>query len=581
MNSVDISYGWQFNKPNEKPEEVNLPHSWNAQDTFQEGRKYYRGKGRYRKKLKFTEQANVIHLVCEGFYGSAILKINGRQVGEIDGQFLGFREDITVHVDFEKDNHLELVLSNKHKGSMLPGIKEPDFVLHGGLAGRMSLEYLPAEHLPRDQIFIETISVSTAEASIKISGVEAASLKILDPSGSPVFDGETEKEICIKQPGLWSIDNPQLYTAVFSVAEDELQLPFGIREAEFRSEAGFFLNGERITLKGINRHENMPGFGSALPLEMHRYDAQLIKDAGFNLVRLSHYPQHPEFLKACDELGILVYAEICTWKSVKRGRWLKNACTQMRAMIRRDRNHPSVILWGMGNESQDKVAFDELKKVIAEEDPGRPSIYAENHQYRAKRNGTLKLPDVMGVNYELEVLEEACQNSANQVLLMSELSNVPKWRGDIAGEQEQLETIEADVAAAIKYPFVAGYCLWCFADYATMRKKRYRRPSGIFDAWRIPKLSASKYLGKELPSLNPAEISVSYEGERFIVVDIVAPVDHLEAKLEGNARASLYDEAGTVMLANMRGRIFIEKYDDSVCKLTLSSTFVKNWEGEF
>ena len=101
---------------------------------------------------------------------------------------------------------------------------------------------------------------------------------------------------------------------------------------------------------GCNRHECLPGFGNALPVNLHRQDAESIKAAGPNFVRLSHYPQHPEFLNACDQLGVLVYAELASWKSVRGGRWLKAAVRQFGDMIRRDRNHPSVIMWGLGNE---------------------------------------------------------------------------------------------------------------------------------------------------------------------------------------------------------------------------------------
>ena len=150
----------------------------------------------------------------------------------------------------------------------------------------------------------------------------------------------------------------------------------------------------------------MPGFGNALPVQQHRQDALLIKQMGCNFVRLSHYPQHPAFLDACDELGILVYAEIATWKSVRTGRWLKSACRQMRDMIRRDRNHPSIILWGMGNESRSRKAYAALREIAEQEDGTRAVTYAENHLYRAKREKTVGIPDVWGCNYELDALEE-------------------------------------------------------------------------------------------------------------------------------------------------------------------------------
>jgi len=251
----------------------------------------------------------------------------------------------------------------------------------------------------------------------------------------------------------------------------------------------------------------MPGFGRALPLPQHRRDAELIKAMGLNFVRLSHYPQHPEFLDACDELGILVYAEVASWKSVRGGRWLSRACRQMRDMVVRDRNHPSVILWGMGNEGRHRKAFQELYAICKELDPERAVTYAENHLYRARRKGAIGLPDVWGLNYEFDALEEGRDASRLRCVVVSECSNYPHTeRGNAEAEETQLETIKADLARIQDLQYVAGFALWCFNDYATLRKQRYKRYSGLVDAQRVPKASArwlASEFGGNLPQDEP------------------------------------------------------------------------------
>jgi len=226
---------------------------------------------------------------------------------------------------------------------------------------------------------------------------------------------------------------------------------------------------------------------------LHRRDAELLQETGCNFVRLSHYPQHPAFLHACDELGILVYAEIATWKSVRGGRWLQNARRQLASMIRRDRNHPSVFLWGLGNESRKRGPYEELSRIVRDLDPTRQTIYAENHLHRGRRHKTLAIPDVLGVNYEIDHLPQAVKASNHGAVLVSECSSYPTRRGDREAETAQLEKIERDRGTVFEHQDVAGFALWCFSDYGTLRKKRYTRYSGIFDAWRIPKRSAWRF----------------------------------------------------------------------------------------
>lgn len=533
---ADLNSGWEFVRRNPgrrwlcgadgpaRAPAVDLPHCWNETDTFQPGVAYYRGPGAYRRRFGLPSASHgeerVWRLESEGFYGTGEVWLNGRRAARIDGQFLGFSLDVTAGLK-PGENQVAIRLTNRCPSHILPGIRLPDFLLHGGLAGGVALLGLPPLHLEAGQVRIEYSDLLCPPAWLTITAPIVNSGRgprrgwirwaLIQPDGGVAAEGRTEEAelqpgqsvatasvLRVAAPRLWSPEAPELYTLRATLCEgdaavDVAAIPLGLRQAEFRPKEGFFLNGRRLELRGVNRHESMPGFGSALPEPLHREDARAIKDLGLNFVRLSHYPQHPSFLAACDELGLLVYAEIATWKSVRGyGRWLANACRQMRDMVRRDRHHPSVIVWGMGNESQSRRAYRRLRAVAREEDPARPVTYAENHFYRARRAKTAGLPDVWGLNYELDQLEAGRDAAQSGCVIVSECANDPyARRGCAEDELRQVAGIQAALDALADKPYVAGFALWCFNDYATLRKQRYLRHSGVLDAWRLPKLAAA------------------------------------------------------------------------------------------
>ena len=482
--------------------EVSLPHSWNEDDTYRMGRRSFSGKGYYRTRfiLPEIEGPGTWHLITGGFYGLCDLWVDGRRLGRFDPQYLGL--DLALP-DLSAGEHLIVLrLDNRARRSVLPGHPTPDFLLYGGLACGVRLEHRPGRALDGARV--------TVRPGLDAAGAGVLRLRYDDPSTRPtvtLFEGTKPivrrdlsptadpVEIPIENIRPWSPDGPALYRLELSTGNDRMELEIGFRNAEFRQGTGFFLNGERLDLRGVNRHESIPGFGAALPPELQHRDAEIIRDLGGNFVRLSHYPQHPAFLDACDRLGLLVYPEIATWKSVRSGRrWLRAAERQMRGLILRDRHRPSIILWGMGNESRSRKAYLRLGAVAGALDPERPTIYAENHLYRARRKKTVGLPGVWGTNYELDVLEEAAASSGTGTVIVSECCNHPRSiKGDELEELTQLAVIERDWEAMAGRPYVAGYAVWCLTDYATEHRDRFRRRPGLLDAWRRPKRAASLY----------------------------------------------------------------------------------------
>ena len=526
----DISDGWEFVRGRVPRrwlsgrgmvgEDVELPHCWNRTDTFQFGRRSYSGRGAYRRQFDLPatlEGLGTWKLRSDGFYGYGDVWVDGRTIARIDGQYLGFEIDLPPSLS-AGPHVLAVRLDNLWQRRVLPGKRDPDFLLYGGLASNVWLEWVPAFHIDRDRV--EVVCTEGPEGaeivelrwganglgtcpekpriSWSVSTTDGEQVAAAGPV--PIGNGDSAISTLILDPSCWSPDDPQLYWAEGLLETDDgtadvVRIRFGITRAEFRPEEGFFLDGTRIDLHGCNRHESIPGLGNALPEELHRADARLLKDYGCNFVRLSHYPQHPAFLDACDELGIMVYAEIASWKSVSSSSgWRRAARRQMRDLILRDRHHPSVIVWGMGNESRSRTAYLEMREIAHELDPARPVTYAENHLYRARRGRTTGIPDIWSVNYELDILEEARDACRLQNVIASECCNFPQsTKGDDGAELTQVATLEYEWNLMADRSFLAGHAVWSFTDYATEHRKRYRRHAGLFDAWRRPKIAAELF----------------------------------------------------------------------------------------
>ena len=386
--------------------------------------------------------------MSEGSTVSPTSWLNRRKLGRFDGEYLGVWQDVSAWLG-HGENQLAVRMDNRFRRNVLPGRPDPDFLLYGGLAGGMRLHRLACLHLRtrstwtrfelgapgngvdrlhvrfrvRNQELVHQevqLRATLRAAGDAVGAIQSLPLEV--PAGA-----ETSAHVTLACGDLrrWSPEDPFLHTLELELLDksgesvDRQLLRLGARSVEFGPD-GCLLEGERLVLRGANRHESHPGFGNAMPRALHERDARLLVDSGANFVRLAHYPQSPEFLDACDRLGLFVYAELASWKSVRAGRWLGSARRQWRRMIVRDRNRPSVLVWGMGNESRSRRAYLELRDNAQILDPSRPVSYAENHLYRARREKTIGLADVWGVNYELDVLDEAAQASRTGAVLVTE-----------------------------------------------------------------------------------------------------------------------------------------------------------------
>ena len=377
-SKLNINQDWQYlehptldiNEALEKQdwESVNLPHTWNALDATDLNPGYRRSSSWYKKDLEIETIADnaVYELYFEGVNIISELYVNGIKVGGHIGGYIGFTVDITDVVK-AGSNEVLVRADNSYDPEVIPSQKS-DFFIYGGITRDVWLVTLPETHIDRVKV---TPTVSAENASLLIN-VETSTLpkefivdcELISPTGKSVKMTEavgTDKFTSlsfenIKSPDLWSTKTPNLYTLTIIIKNgdkiiDQTEEKIGLRWFEFKDHGAFYLNGERLLLRGTHRHEEHAGVGAAMSNEQHRADMELIKSMGANFVRLAHYPQDPEVYKACDELGLIVWDEL-PWCRGGIGNkvWQENTTGMLKEIINQNYNHPSIVFWSLGNE---------------------------------------------------------------------------------------------------------------------------------------------------------------------------------------------------------------------------------------
>jgi beta-galactosidase len=364
---------------------VDLPHDWSIEGrtdkknpTGSGGGFFPAGTGWYRKTFNAPAEwkGRRVGVEFDGVYRDASVYLNGHKLGTQPYGYTSFRYDLTPDLDFSQPNILAVRVDN----SAQPNSR---WYSGSGIYRHVRVIVTDPIHIAHWGVFVTTAQASSEAAKVTVrtrvaneSGADAGltvEAAILDRTGSTVgsaqsassaargSESETSQEIAIARPALWSPDAPVLYSAVTRVRKngkvlDEVVTPFGIRTLEWSAEKGLLLNGRSIKLAGGSVHHDNGPLGAMAFDRAEERRVQLLKSAGFNAVRTSHNPPSPAFLDACDRLGLLVLDEAFdTWKASKAkfdyGRnfdewWQRD----ISAMVLRDRNHPSVIFWSIGNE---------------------------------------------------------------------------------------------------------------------------------------------------------------------------------------------------------------------------------------
>ena len=380
-SKININSGWNYLENDTKNfaeinnnlgwVAINLPYSWNSQDATDNNPGYRRSASWYKKELLIPniDSNKVYQLYFEGSNITTKVYVNGKEAGGHIGGYIGFTIDITEFIN-NGNNEVLVRVDNSYNIDIIPSQKS-DFFIYGGITRDVWLQSMAKDHI--DNIKISTPKVSEKSASLLvIASVKSTkkpiefsySAQLINPKGKVVT---TKKGIIlsstttiafndIKNPELWDVNTPNLYTVSVSLLEngkvtDKVNDKVGFRWFEFKDNGPFFLNGKRVLIRGTHRHEEHAGVGAAMSNDQHRKDMESIKEMGANFVRLAHYPQDPEIYKACDELGLLVWDEL-PWCRGGLGTevWQNNTKNMLGEIINQNYNHPSIIIWSLGNE---------------------------------------------------------------------------------------------------------------------------------------------------------------------------------------------------------------------------------------
>jgi len=422
----DIGGVWEAVRPVGKgnPESVplwqnvSLPHCVNAEDAVDPDLNYYQGPAWYRTQINiqnpYYKGRTLLHF--EGAGQKTEVYIYTTKVGEHVGGYDEFTIDITDAVtafrnstayqqQFRGKIPVSIRTDNSRNREMIPS-NLSDFNVYGGIYRYLNLVYVPAVSI--DKIFANASldslgKMGTVAVNLKISdplkiNTAKVSVKLISPGGIPVQrtenffnnlkDAVNAASFTVKQPQLWSTDKPQLYTVEVSVINGEnictQTEKIGFRNFDFVKKGPFIFNGKRLLLKGTQRHEDHAGVAAAMTEETIRNEMIMIKEMGANFIRLGHYQQSRIVLNLCDSLGLLVWEEVPWCRGGLGGEaYQLQAKNMLTNMIEQHYNHPSVIIWGLGNENdwpgdfptfeKDKIRsfMKELNTIAHQKDPSR------------------------------------------------------------------------------------------------------------------------------------------------------------------------------------------------------------------
>ncbi len=528
---IDLNRDWWFTEDFSDfsaAKRVSLPHTCRETpyDYFDES--VYQMVCGYRRTLRApTDWVGCRVFLCLGAAGhSAEVYCNGVAAGEHHCGYTAFRVELTAALRLGEDNELTVRVDSRETQDIPPFGYVIDYMTYGGLYREAWLEIVPPTYI--GDVFARPDASGLVNALVTLDGAarEGMSLRAFVERrsvGAAVRDAETELTLFVPNARRWDVDEPNLYTLTTELWEgdtlvDSVETRFGFRSAEFRAD-GFYLNGRRLRLVGLNRHQSYPYVGYAMPASMQRYDAEILKrELGCNAVRTSHYPQSQHFIDRCDELGLLVFTETPGWQHLGGEAWKEQAVQNTADMVRQYRNHPSVILWGVRvNESQDDdVLYTRTNAVAHALDPTR-----QTGGVRYLKMSSL-LEDVYTFNDFLhDGRERGCSRKRDVTPDMTKPYLVTEYNGHMFptktydSEAHRLEHALRHAAvldAVAGEKGIAGSFGWCMFDYNTHRdfgsgdRVCYH---GVLDMFRNPKTAAAVYAARRAEPF--LEVSSSFD----------------------------------------------------------------------
>ena len=479
-----FDFGWQFTH-NGKTQTVDLPHDWDIFEGPNSGKGatgtgggwFEAGKGEYRKTFK-TPGDELVKLHFEGVYQKAEVFVNGVKAGQHHYGYTPFTVDVTKYLNKDKKQTNEVVV--KVDNSEQPNCR---WYSGSGIYRHVWLETMPALHIAENGIFVTTPEVGADKATVKVE-VMVQNESTIDQQALVEVEGQ-QQEVSLKageskavsftytinNPKLWSPDSPYLYTASVELKNNSFnslnswsKIKYGIRSFSFDAENGFVLNGKKVLINGACVHHDDGVLGARAFDDAEIRKVRQMKEAGFNLIRTSHNPTTRAFLDACDSIGMLVIDEAFDgWRTQKNPydySTVIDSCFRqdIHAMVLRDRNHPSIISWSIGNEVIERkdirVVYTarQMKKAIHELDTTRPvteALCAWDRDWEIY-DPHAEVLDVVGYNYMIFKHASDHQRDPKRVIWQTESYPRDAFRN---------WSISND------FPYVVGDIVWTGLDY--------------------------------------------------------------------------------------------------------------------
>ncbi len=524
---ISQNFNWQFNTFNEEQinskeltgfKTVNLPHHAVEIPFNHFDEKMLHGVFSYVKDIMIEEkdQDKLIRLRFEGVAHLAKVYVNGRFACEHIGGYTPFEVVLNDYILFGQENRIFVVVDSRELDFIPPFGGVVDYLGYSGI-------YREVELIITEKSYIENIFVYTNEshrifAEVKVS--EQKGLLIykvknhkneVSAQGMIVVDNSLMKiETEVNQPMLWDLEHPYLYQLEISYEIDQKMVDFestrfGIRTAVFIND-GFYLNGNKIKLLGLNRHQSFPYVGYAMPKSAQIEDADQLKyDLGIQIVRTSHYPQSIHFLNRCDEIGLLVFEEIPGWQHIGHKKWQDISVKNVEEMVIRDRNHPSIIMWGVRiNEAPDAHDFyTRTNETSRRLDPTRQTGGVRNFQFSEFLEDVYTYNDFSHTGQN-DGLDQKKKITKDVPYLVTEHNGhmFPTKRFDHESKRLEHALRHLRVIDDMMNPDngISGSIGWCMFDYNTHKefgsgdKICYH---GVYDMFRLPKLASASYRSQQ------------------------------------------------------------------------------------
>lgn len=539
----------------------------------------------YAKKFVLPKEAGDKEIVLEfeGVMIAAEVYLNGRLVCTHKGGYTPFKAVLTQAVRWDGENSLVVRVDATERPDIPPCGGVIDYLTYGGIYREVNLQILDRTHIEHMFIHaehcleeekslearIEIFSEAEQEAEVELRLEDAGETRAARTEPVRLAQGKNTCKVRLdglKGIDLWDMEHPVLYTVSARLAcagsgpeeSDLIRERFGFRESAFKPD-GYYLNGKKVRLVGLNRHQSYPYVGYAMPKRVQRKDAELIKEhAGVNLVRTSHYPQSRHFLDRCDELGLLVMEEIPGWQHIGGEAWQAQALQDTRDMIIRDYNRPSVILWGVRiNESQDHHDLYTKTNAAAHElDPYRPTGGVRF------LTGSEFLEDVYTFNDFSHVGGELVFRTRDEIT--GRKDPVPTLITESNGHMYPVKSVDKEerltehvmrhlrvIQEALTREDLAGGISWCAFDYNTHSsfgsgdKICYH---GVYDMFRNPKYAAYAYASQKDPKkeivLKPATLAARGErdGGGTVPFTVLTNCDFIRVFKNGNLVGDFYPD---------------------------------------